>query len=501
MLLGLPIPCWGNVNWLAMSRLFTLLKIRVSRFFRDRGRAHDDRGGFRENLARLLHLKSRLENTKAKPEAMAELAAERPEDLAESIAHMETEDAAALLQAMDPMQAGNVMVELPTETAKEIVSELPDEVLASYLDVLPMDDAIDLREEVGEERFESLLEVIPDEDAQEIRRLLAYPEDSVGRIMTEHYFWATPEMAIKQVLADLRKAADEKYEQIHDIYVVGPEKELIGVTSLRRVLRVPQSTLVGEIVQTDPVSVKADDDQETAARTMARYGFYALPVIDDAGRLVGIFTGDDAQTILREAETEDVLAVGAVSGDAEPYYSLSPWSLYKRRFPWLVALFAAEFLTGMVLRHYGQDDGQPKSLQVPQLLLFLPLILGAGGNSGSQVTTTITRALALGEVRTASWLSVLAKEVTVATMIGASLGIVGYFRAVLWQSPMDLCLVVGLSLPVVVIWATTVGSILPIGARRLGIDPAVMSAPFISTFVDATGLIIYFEIAKRLLTP
>ncbi len=450
----------------------------------------------KERIVRLLHLRSTLGTDKGQAQVKKELGAERAEDLAETIAHMEPDDAAALLQAMDPMQAGNIMVELPTDSAREIVGELPDDVLASYLDVLPMDDAIELREEVGEERFNALLEVIPDEDANEIRRLLAYPEDSVGRLMTEHFFWAKPEMSIKEILADLRKAGDEKYEQVNDIYVVDDKHHLIGVTSLRRVLRVPQATLVSEIMQADPVSVFAEIDEESAARTMARYGFYALPVITAEGRLVGIFTGDDAQTILREAETEDVLAVGAVSGDAEPYYSLTPFSLYKRRFPWLVALFAAETLTGMVLRHYGQNT----EVGVPQLIYFMPLILGAGGNSGSQVTTTITRALALDEVKTADWLGVMGKEVVVALMIGGSLGILGFLRAFFgWNTGIDLSLVVGLALPTVVIWATLVGSVLPIGAKRMGIDPAVMSAPFISTFVDATGLIIYFEIARHFL--
>ncbi|MFM9873972.1 MAG: magnesium transporter [Fimbriimonadaceae bacterium] len=452
----------------------------------------------KDRLVRLLHLRSTLGTVRGDQRVKDELASERPEDLAETIARMEPEDAAALLQAMDPMQAGNIMVELPTDSAREIAPELSDDVLASYLDILPMDDALELREDVGEERFDALLKVIPDEDANEIRRLLAYPEDSVGRLMTEHFFWAKPEMTIKEILSDLRKAGDEKYEQINDFYVVDDHRKLLGVTSLRRVLRVPQATLVSEIMQPDPVSVHAADDEESAARTMARYGFYALPVVDDNGILVGIFTGDDAQAILREAETEDVLAVGAVSGDAEPYYSLNPWSLYKRRFPWLVALFAAETLTGMVLRHYGQDT----DVGVPQLMYFMPLILGAGGNSGSQVTTTITRALALDEVKTADWVGVMMKEVIVASMIGVSLGILGFARAYFgWNTGMDLSLVVGLALPVVVIWATLVGSVLPIGAKRLGIDPAVMSAPFISTFVDATGLIIYFEIARRILLP
>lgn len=451
----------------------------------------------KERIVRLLHLRSKLGTVRGDEQAKVELNRQRPEDLAETIAHMEPEDAAALLQAMDPMQAGNIMVELPTDSAREIVSELPDDVLASYLDVLPMDDAIELREELGDERFNALLEVIPDEDAAEIRRLLSYPEDSVGRLMTEHFFWAKPEMSIKEILSDLRRAGDEKYEQVNDIYVVDDAMHLIGVTSLRRVLRVPQGTLVSEIMQPDPVSVHAEDDEESAARTMARYGFYALPVVNAKGVLVGIFTGDDAQTILREAETEDVLAVGAVSGDAEPYYSLTPFSLYKRRFPWLVALFAAETLTGMVLRHYGQSEDS--AVQVPMIMYFMPLILGAGGNSGSQVTTTITRAIALDEVKTIDWKGVMAKEFVVACLIGLSLGLLGYLRALLWNSGMELSLVVGLALPAVVIWATLIGSVLPIGAKRLGIDPAVMSAPFISTFVDATGLIIYFEIARRIL--
>lgn len=451
----------------------------------------------KDRLQRLAVLVQSLGHKKAAPEVREELKDDRAEDLADNIARMDTEDAVALLQAMDVIQAGNVMVELPTETAREIVDELPDDVVASYLDVLPMDDAIDLREEVGEERFEALLEIIPDEDAAEIRRLLAYPEDSVGRLITEHFFSVTPDMTVKDILKDLRQAGDEKYETVNDIYVLNEYGYLVGVTSLRRVLRVPQATQVEEIMRTDPVSVTATLDEESAARMMARYGFYALPVLDEEGRMVGLFTGDDAQTILREAETEDVLAVSAVSGDAEPYYSLSPWDLYKRRFPWLVALFVAETLTGAVMRHYAQVGSD---LNVAPLMFFVPLVIGAGGNSGAQVTTTITRALALDEVKTGDVFAVMGKEVLVALMIGLSLGILGFCRAYFgWRTGIDLSLVVGFALPAIVIWATSIGSILPLAAKRLGADPAVMSAPFITTFVDATGLIIYFQIALMLM--
>jgi len=451
----------------------------------------------KDRLQRLADRVQFLGHKKAADEVREELKDDRAEDLADNIARMDTEDAVALLQAMDVFQAGNVMVELPTETAREIVDELPDDVVASYLDVLPMDDAIELREEVGEERFEALLQIIPDEDAAEIRRLLAYPEDSVGRLITEHFFSVTPEMTMKEILRDLRHAGQEKYESVNDLYVLDEQGALIGVTSLRRVLRVPTATTVEEIMRTDPVSVPATLDEESAARLMARYGFYGLPVLDDAGKMVGLFTGDDAQMILREAETEDVLAVSGVTGDAEPYYSLNPWDLYKRRIPWLGALFVAETLTGAVMRHYA---GSGNELEINPLMFFIPLVIGAGGNSGAQVTTTITRALALDEVKTSDWAPVLGKEILVALMIGISLGLLGFLRAMFgWQTGLDLSLVVGFALPAIVIWATAIGSVLPLAAKRLGADPAVMSAPFITTFVDATGLIIYFQIALMLM--
>ncbi len=238
-----------------------------------------------------------------------------------------------------------------------------------------------------------------------------------------------------------------------------------------------------------------------AARFIAKYAFYAMPVVDNRGRMIGIFTVDDAHDILEEADTQDVLALGGVSGDAEAYLSLSIWQLVKRRVPWLFGLFVAESLTGNVLRMYGQGSD---SLKLNPLMFFIPLLIGCGGNSGSQVTTTITRSLALGEVKTNDWLRIMSREMATALISGLILGLVGFIRTWLpvpilgWSSPVSLALVVGLTLPAIVLWATTVGSMLPLMAKRVGIDPAVMSAPFITTFVDATGLIIYFEIALRI---
>lgn len=420
----------------------------------------------------------------------AELDGVRVEDLSSGIERLSTDEAVALLVRLEPEIAADVLVELPTETTKSITRELPDATVAHYLDILPMDDALDLREELGASRFNDLLEIIPVEDAEEIRRLLAYPEDSVGRIMTERFFEVRPDTSMTALLEDIRQASDEKYETINDVYVLSPDRHLIGLFSLRRGLRADPGTRAESIMRTDVITVNATDSAEDAARSMARYGFYALPVLDSRGRMVGLFTGDDAQAILREEESEDMLRLGAISGDAESYLSLSVMRLAGKRLPWLAALFLAETLTGAVMRHYGQGG------TIPAYMFFLPLIIGAGGNAGSQTTTMITRALAIGEVKAGDIWMVFRREFLTSLIVGGSLGLAGLVRAHFWGSPPNLVLSVGVALPLIVVWATTVGSMLPIVAKRMHIDPAVMSAPFISTFVDATGLMIYFEIVK-----
>lgn len=427
----------------------------------------------------------------------------RTEDLAEAFIRLDDDEQLALLRRLDAEVAGDLLVELPTETARRLAAELPDEILAHYLDVLPMDDALDLREEIEPERYEALLHVIPDEDAQEIRRLLSFPEGSVGRLITESYVSVAADATMASVLELLRTASTEEFETINYIYVLSEDQHLLGLLTLRRVLRSDPEAVARDVMNPDPITVDSQMEQESAARLLARYGFSALPVLDDRGRMLGIFTADDAQEILSDADTEDVLKLGAVSGDAESYLSLSVVQLVRRRLPWLFMLFFAETFTGLVLRHYipteeaGSAAGQLAI--VASLTLFIPLLIGAGGNSGSQVTTTITRALAVGDVRATDGLRVLRREFGVALVIGGVLGLAGFIRALSWQSGFQVSLVVGIALPMIVLWAAIVGSMLPLTAKRFGFDPAVMSAPFITTFVDATGLIIYFEVARQVL--
>ncbi|MEA2553175.1 MAG: magnesium transporter [Fimbriimonadaceae bacterium] len=423
----------------------------------------------------------------------------RPEDIAEALPRLDVHEGLAILQRMEDAKAADVLVELPNETARAYLDELPDSTVAHYLDILPMDDAIELTEELPPDRRRAILKVIPEEDAQEIERLLAYPDDSVGRLITEDVVEVRPEASTSEILKDLREKPEEEYEMINDIYVLDQYRHLLGVFSLRRLLRADPHQTAKEMMMTDVISVPPEMHEEEAARLIARYGFYALPVIDSRGRMLGIFTVDDAHEILEEADTQDVLALGGVSGDAEAYLSLSVWQVVRRRLPWLLVLFLAEFFTGSVLRHYTKEATGGGATRLAQLMLFVPLLIGAGGNSGSQVTTTMTRALAVGEIKPRDVFVVLRREFVIAVTIGICLGLAGFARAYLgWSSGWNISLIVGLALPAIILWATTVGSVLPLGAKALGIDPAVMSAPFITTFVDATGLVIYFEIARQL---
>lgn len=428
-----------------------------------------------------------------------ELEGVRAEDLAEAFQRMEVEDGLAVLQQLTADTAADVLVELPTEIARAYISELPDTTLAHYLDILPMDDALDLRDELPDERFEALLHIIPNEDALEIRRLMQHPEDSAGRLMTEDFVEVGPEETMAEVIQHIRETPEEEYEMVNEIYVLDTARHLLGVFTIKEAIRADPNAIAGDIMNEDVVSATPETPGEEVARQIARYGLYAIPVLDRRGRMLGIVTVDDAQEILEEEATEDILKMGAVGGDAEPYLSLGVFQLVKRRLPWLLILFVAEFFTGSVLRHYTGQSETGGNTTLAKLMIFIPLLIGAGGNSGSQVTTTITRALAVGDIRARDAFTVLRREFMVAILMGVALGAVGLGRAYLWGSTTDMALTVGATLPAIIIWATAVGSLLPIAAKALRIDPAVMSAPFITTFVDATGLIIFFEIAHAII--
>jgi magnesium transporter len=286
---------------------------------------------------------------------------------------------------------------------------------------------------------------------------------------------------------------------MNDVYVVDERGRLVGVTGLRELVVADPSRPLRELMQTRVVMVTPETDREVAANLISRYNFLALPVVDSNTRLLGIVTIDDLIDVLIQEGTEDVLRMGGVGGhegtsEATPYWAGRITAVVKKRITWLLLLFVAETFTGSVLRHFKVEMERQVALA-----FFVPLLIGTGGNAGSQTVTTVVRGLALGEIRLRDTLRVLWREMSTGVLLGLLLGIVAFGRALLWGANIPLALTVAITILAVCAWANTVGSLVPLAAQRLRIDPTVVSAPFITTLVDATGLIIYFVIAKMLL--
>jgi len=272
---------------------------------------------------------------------------------------------------------------------------------------------------------------------------------------------------------------------------VDQEVRLVGVVSLRQLVVVPPWTRVEEIMDPDVIHVRADADQEEAARLMARYDLLALPVVDEERRLLGLITHDDLVEVLEEEATEDIHRLGASEPLDEPYLDASIFHIVRKRVGWLLLLFVTETFTGSVLRLFESELAEAVALA-----FFVPLLIGTGGNAGSQVSSMVIRALALGEVRFRDLIHVVWREVRAALFLGSAMGLVGFIRALTWGSPVPLGATVGISLMAIVLWSAIIGAALPILASRLRVDPAVVSGPAMSTLVDATGLVIYFFIAR-----
>jgi magnesium transporter len=426
-----------------------------------------------------------------------------PADIAEALNELSRSEALTVFNWLDNAVAAEVLDQLNDETTTYLVENSPRGRIAQLLDILPMDDAAEIISEASPERAEELLSdltALSPADAAEVRELLSYREGTAGRLMTDKFISIEAGMTVRQAFRRVRRA-DKDVETLTDIYVVesvetdnpGYER-LIGVLSLRQLVRSKLKQTIEEVMTTELVTVTVDTDQEEVARLISKYDFLAMPVLDRAGRIAGIVTVDDVVDVLVEEQTEDIYKLGAVGAPDRPYLAVGVLNTFRRRFGWLLLLFVAGTLTGSVLRLFEGDLSKTVALSV-----FIPLLIGTGGNAGSQAVMTITRALALGEIRFGEWLRVFWRETRAGLLLGAALGTIGYFRALLWETGPDLALVVGLSMIAIVVWANMVGSLLPIAAKRLGLDPAVMSAPFITTLVDATGLFLYFSIAHVVL--
>jgi magnesium transporter len=434
------------------------------------------------------------ENPRELPAAVANI---HPADLAELLDDLPSEDRLTLFGALPPEQGAAVLSELKGETLRLILHRASPAKLGAELDRLPADEVTFLLEHLTQRQREAILEKMSPRDAAEVQRLLRYPPRTAGRLMTQRFATIRPHWTVAETFDHLKRI-DPEVETIQSLYAVDEQGHLVGYVSLRRLFPAPPDRKIADMMERRLLTVHADEPQEEVARLVSKYDLHAIPVVDAENKLLGIVTVDDVIDILIEEQTEDALHMGGVSATEETveqgYFATKPLRNVRLRFNWLLLLFVTETLTGTVLRHY-----EGELAKVVALSFFIPLLIGTGGNSGSQTVTTIVRGLAVGDIRVRDFWRVVSREASSGLVLGLALGVVGFGRALLWGSSVPLAMTVGVSVLAILIWANTVGAMIPMLATMFKIDPTVMSAPLIATLVDATGLIIYFTIAKSFL--
>jgi magnesium transporter len=415
-----------------------------------------------------------------------------PSDWAEIVERLDDDEVAVLLTTLPADEIPEVLEELDPANAAAILRLRPPEEAADLLEAIDPDDATDIIAELPSAEAEQILRVMEPEEAAEIRELSAYPPDTAGGRMTPAFVAISPDVRADDAIVLLRRVAEEA-ETIYYVYVIDADEHLLGVLSLHNLVLTRPDTPVRAVMIDDPIRVKATADQETAANLIVDHNLLALPVVDDDDHLLGIITQDDVADVIEEETTEDFERIGGSQPLDVPYRLASASLLVRRRIGWLLFLFLAGLLTSQVLEHYSE-----RLQGVPALIPYIPLIIGIGGNVGSQTVTTLVRAIGVGEVRISDVSWVLAKEMLVGLTVGLIMGIVGYLRVGVPEG-FQIGLVVGATIACVALWSATVAAVLPLVLERLHVDPAVVSAPLISTFVDATGLLIYMTIAGFLL--
>ncbi|MFQ5399854.1 MAG: magnesium transporter [Anaerolineae bacterium] len=415
-----------------------------------------------------------------------------PADIADLLDQLPVEKAVIAFGLLSTTIASEVLDETGSRVRQELIDKIDAERLADLLDELPMDDAAEFLEELPESIANRLLGLMEPEEAEDVRGLLAYEEETAGRLMTRDVVSLRRHWTVAETFDYLRSLEDA--ETLHHLYVVDNNDLLIGVAPLRDLILSPPDATIESIMRTDVVAVPVTADQEELAEIMSHYDYFAIPVVDEKGRLLGVITVDDVLDIIEEEVTEDIQRLGGSEPLDQPYFAASIMQIVGKRIGWLLLLFVAATLSGSVIRMFQHELDL-----VVALSFFITLITGTGGNAGSQTVATIIRAITLDEVHLSNLWQAWRREVMVGLVLGAAMGLIGFIRAALWHTGFDVALVVTLTLPVVVIWSTTVATIVPIVAHRFKIDPTVISGPMIATIVDATGLLIYFLLAKAIL--
>jgi magnesium transporter len=418
------------------------------------------------------------------------------EDLADLLELLDDAEAAQVLRSLKAEDAAPIFERLDEETQEALVEEIGVEGIAPIVSEMAADDRTDLiealPETIGDTLLESLEKVDP-EAAAEVEKLAKWPEDSAGGLMTTDYISVGLDMTVADVIERIR-AVGEDAETVYYVYVLSNGGRLLGVVSLRDLLLAAPTERLADVMTENVFAVSPETDQEEVARTMAKYDFTALPVLAADRKLLGVITVDDVMDVLTQEQTEDVQRLGAVEPIDESYFRTGFWTFIRKRAPWLAALFVGEFFTGSALRHYNQEIEA-----IATLAYYVPLLISTGGNSGSQSSSLIIRGLAVGDVRVGDWWRVLGRELGQGIVLGLILAVVGIARVALWGDGLAFMLTIGATLMAIVIAGCTVGAMLPLALRRIGLDPATSSTPFIASLVDVLGIVLYFSIARALL--
>jgi len=424
------------------------------------------------------------------------------EDLRDAWSLLVPEDRLESFRALERTDAEDLFLSLSSLDQAQLLLLIPIPERRSWLRLLAPDDAADLIQEVPHEDREPLLSLLDEPTRREVGSLLAYAEDDAGGLMNPRYARVRPEMTVDEAIIYLRRQAAERTESLPYAYVLDPDQKLLGVVSYRELFTAKAGQTVREVMRTELVTVPEVMDQEDVSRLFQTNRLLALPVVDAEGRMKGVVTIDDVVDVVREEATEDIQKIGGTSALDAPYLQVSLVGMIRKRAGWLSVLFVGESLTAVAMGHFEAEIAQ-----AVVLALFVPLVISSGGNSGGQATTLVIRAMALGEVRLRDWWRVIRREFLAGLGLGSILAAIGVVRILTWEALFHsygphyflVAVAVALSLVGVVLWGTIVGSMLPFALRRLGLDPASASAPFVATLVDVTGLVIYFTTARVVL--
>ena len=436
-----------------------------------------------------------------------------PEELQEALGELRAADIAEALKELPPEAAAKVMASLSFELAVQVFDEpelshhrcaiiqrIDPQKAGPLIEAMSSDQQADLFREVPPEDRSRLLATVSDATRSSLRKLLQYPSETAGGIMTTEYLSVPSDWTVGQALALIAEVGGRK-ETVYAIYVLDPAtQELVRVVSLRELMTAPRDEPIMEVgSRRSPLTVTPQIDREEAARLISKYNLLAIPVVDGERRMLGIVTVDDVIDALVEESTEDVQRFGGMEALDAPYMEIGFGEMIRKRAGWLCALFVSEMLTATAMQRF---QGEIERAAV--LAMFIPLVMSSGGNSGSQATSLVIRALALQELRLRDWWRIALRELPTGLVLGAILGVIGFARIVLWQNLhifsygphyFLLAIAVGFALVGIVAFGSLAGSMLPFLLKRIGFDPASASAPFVATLVDVTGLVIYFSVA------